>query len=39
MLIAIWALFVIGGRVYSGAILQTGARMRIRDAWRSSSRG
>jgi len=39
MLIAIWALFVIGGRVYSGAILQTGARMRIRDAWRSSGRG
>ncbi|HET7029274.1 MAG TPA: ABC transporter permease [Candidatus Limnocylindrales bacterium] len=34
MLAAIWILFVIGGRVYSGAILQTGARMRLRDAWR-----
>jgi ABC-2 type transport system permease protein len=36
---AIWLLFVIGGRVYSGAVLQTGARMRLRDAWRASGRG
>jgi ABC-2 type transport system permease protein len=36
MLAAIWALFVIGGRVYSGAILRTGGRMRLRDAWRAS---
>ncbi len=34
MLAAIWVLFVIGGRVYSGAVLQSGARMRLRDAWR-----
>jgi ABC-2 type transport system permease protein len=35
---AIWVLFVVGGRVYSGAILQTGARMKLRDAWRASGR-
>ena len=33
---AIWGLFVIGGRVYSGAVLQTGGRMKLRDAWRAS---
>jgi ABC-2 type transport system permease protein len=35
MLAAIWLLFVIGGRVYAGAVLQTGSRIRMRDAWRS----
>jgi ABC-2 type transport system permease protein len=39
MLAAIWLLFVLGGRVYSGAVLQTGARMKLRDAWRASGRG
>ncbi|MDQ3127265.1 MAG: ABC transporter permease [Chloroflexota bacterium] len=39
MCAAIWALFVVGGRVYSGAVLQTGARMKLRDAWRASGRG
>jgi ABC-2 type transport system permease protein len=39
MAIAIWVLFVLGGRVYSGAVLQTGARMKLRDAWRASSQG
>jgi ABC-2 type transport system permease protein len=39
MVISIWALFVFGGRVYSGAVLQTGARMRLRDAWRAAGRG
>ena len=38
MCAAIWVLFVVGGRVYSGAVLQTGARMRLRDAWRASAR-
>jgi ABC-2 type transport system permease protein len=38
MLGAIWVLFVVGGRVYSGAVLQTGARVRLRDAWRASGR-
>ncbi|HEX5824122.1 MAG TPA: ABC transporter permease [Candidatus Limnocylindrales bacterium] len=33
---AIWLLFVVGGRVYSGAVLQTGGRIRLRDAWRAS---
>lgn len=37
-LAAIWGLFVIGGRVYSGAVLQTGGRMKLRDAWRASGR-
>jgi len=37
MLAAIWALFVVGARVYSGAVLQTGSRMRLRDAWRARS--
>lgn len=39
MLVAIWALFVFGGRVYSGAVLQTGARIRLRDAWRTATKG
>jgi ABC-2 type transport system permease protein len=39
MLAAIWILFVIGGRVYSGAVLQSGGRVRLRDAWRSAGRG
>ncbi|MEO5939470.1 MAG: ABC transporter permease [Candidatus Limnocylindrales bacterium] len=38
MCAAIWALFVVGGRVYSGAVLQTGARVKLRDAWRASGR-
>jgi ABC-2 type transport system permease protein len=36
MIVAIWVLFVVGGRVYSGAVLQTGGRMKLRDAWRAS---
>jgi ABC-2 type transport system permease protein len=35
-LVAIWVLFVVGGRVYSGAALQTAGRIRLRDAWRSA---
>ena len=38
MCVAIWILYVVGGRVCSGAVLQTGARMRLRDAWRASGR-
>jgi ABC-2 type transport system permease protein len=34
--VAIWALFVVGARVYAGAVLQTAGRMKIRDAWRSA---
>ena len=30
----VFMLFVLGGRVYSGAVLQTGGRMKLRDAWR-----
>jgi ABC-2 type transport system permease protein len=36
MCVAIWALFVMGGRVYSGAVLQTGGRIKLRDAYRAS---
>jgi ABC-2 type transport system permease protein len=36
MVASIWLLFVIGARVYSGAVLQTGGRMKLRDAWRAS---
>ncbi|MHB8891287.1 MAG: ABC transporter permease [Candidatus Limnocylindrales bacterium] len=36
MLVAIWVLFALGGRVYTGAVLQTGSRIRLRDAWRAS---
>lgn len=35
--VAIYALFVVGGRIYAGAALQTVGRMRLRDAWRSAS--
>jgi len=34
--VTIWVLFVVGARVYSGAVLQMGGRMRLRDAWRSA---
>ena len=37
MLAAIWVLFVVGARVYAGAVLQVGSRMKIRDAWRARS--
>ena len=33
---AIWVLFLVGARVYAGAVLQTAGRTRIRDAWRSA---
>jgi ABC-2 type transport system permease protein len=35
-LAAIWGMFVLGGRIYSGAVLRTGGRMKLRDAWRAS---
>ncbi|HEY7522396.1 MAG TPA: ABC transporter permease [Candidatus Limnocylindrales bacterium] len=35
-LATIWGLFVVGGRVYSGAVLRIGGRVRLRDAWRAS---
>ena len=34
--VAIWLLLEFGGRVYSGAVLQTGGRIKLRDAWRAS---
>jgi len=35
-LVGIWVLFVIGARVYAGAVLQVVGRMKLRDAWRSA---
>jgi ABC-2 type transport system permease protein len=34
-LIGIYILFTIGARVYAGAVLQFGGRIKLRDAWRS----
>ncbi len=34
--VGIWILFTIGARVYAGAVLQVGGRMKLRDAWRSA---
>ena len=36
MVASIWLLFVVGARIYSGAVLQTGGRIKLRDAWRAS---
>jgi ABC-2 type transport system permease protein len=32
----IYGLFVLGARIYTGAVLQTAGRTRLRDAWRAS---
>jgi ABC-2 type transport system permease protein len=32
----IWVMLDFGGRVYSGAVLQTAGRMKLRDAWRAA---
>ncbi len=34
---AVWAMFVVGGRVYRGAVLQIGGQMKLRDAWRQGT--
>ena len=36
IVIAIYAMIRFGGRVYRGAVLQIGAKVRIRDAWRAA---
>ena len=38
MLAATYGLIRLAGRVYSGAILNVGARVKVRDAWRSADR-
>lgn len=35
---ATWVLFSIGARIYAGAVLQVGGRIKLRDAWRSAER-
>jgi ABC-2 type transport system permease protein len=37
MLTAIYLLFRAGGRLYQNAVLRTGARLRLREAWRSET--
>ena len=34
-----YGMFVLGGRVYAGAILGSGGRLKLRDAWRLAGRG
>ena len=34
-----YGLFVLGGRVYAGAVLGGGGQMKLRDAWRLAGRG
>jgi ABC-2 type transport system permease protein len=34
--VAIWVLFNVGARIYSGAVLSLGGQVRLRDAWRAS---
>jgi ABC-2 type transport system permease protein len=34
----VWAMFLVGGRVYRGAVLQIGGQIRLRDAWRAGTR-
>jgi ABC-2 type transport system permease protein len=36
-LLALWAMFVIGGRVYRGAVLKVGGQIKLRDAWRAGT--
>ena len=38
-LVFTYGLFVLGGRVYAGAVLGTGGQMKLRDAWRLAGRG
>jgi ABC-2 type transport system permease protein len=35
--LALWAMFVIGGRVYRGAVLRVGGQVKLRDAWRAGT--
>ncbi len=35
MVVSILALFEAGARVYAGAVLRAGGRVRLRDAWRA----
>lgn len=37
MLLVTWALVRLAGRVYTGALLRVGARVPLRDVWRSTS--
>jgi ABC-2 type transport system permease protein len=35
--VTVWLMFVVGGRVYRGAVLQVGATVKLRDAWRAGT--
>jgi ABC-2 type transport system permease protein len=34
---AVWLMFLLGGRVYRGAVLQVGSTIKLRDAWRAGT--
>jgi ABC-2 type transport system permease protein len=36
-LAAVWAMLVVGGRVYRGAVLRIGGQVKLRDAWRAGT--
>jgi ABC-2 type transport system permease protein len=38
ILLTAWGLIRLGGRIYAGAILRIGARVKLREAWRSAAR-
>jgi len=38
MLVSIVAVVILASRLYEGAILRTGARVKLRDAWRGARR-
>jgi ABC-2 type transport system permease protein len=39
MLVSTVLVLLLASRVYAGAILRTGARVKLLDAWRSATRG
>jgi len=34
MLVTIWGMVLLAGRIYAGAVLRTGRRVTLREAWR-----
>jgi ABC-2 type transport system permease protein len=37
MVLTMWGLIRLAGRVYSGALLRFGGRVRLRDLWRTTT--
>ena len=36
LVVAVYALTLLGGRIYQGAILKLGSKVSLREAWRSA---